>query len=112
MRHTENAQQNDRNKFSLSNKPLNISGLNSPIKRPKIDRTNKKNMIQVFTVCKRFTLDLKPQISWKQKNGRSIQTVTKRELGGCTNIRQDRLKIKSIWYNKGHYILIKQSSHQ
>lgn len=25
-----------------------------------------------------------------------IQTVTKRELGGCTNIRQDRLEIKSI----------------
>ena len=62
---------------------ININGLNSPSRRCRTGRLDKKHTIQLYAVYKRLIWDPKTQIGWKWKDGTSycMQIVAKKEWG-------------------------------
>lgn len=58
-KHMENKQQNDRSKLFLMSNYLNINRLNTPIKRQRLAKRIKKNIVQLYAIYKRLTLDPK-----------------------------------------------------
>lgn len=70
---------------------LNVNRLSTLIKMQKLAEWVKKNMIQLYTGYNRNTLDSKSQISWKLKNGKTMQATQKRAGVTYSNTRQNIL---------------------